>query len=136
MALLQLFYVSRAVAPCDARTIESILNQSRRNNWREGVTGCLLFSGRCFAQVLEGSDGAVAVALERIERDPRHTTVRLLTKRHVEARTYADWSMAYVHDLDLEDDLERLLADGKADGTAVAEAMRRMQPDTIMGPLG
>lgn len=135
MQVVQLFYVSRAVAPCDTRTVQSILNQSRRNNWRQGVTGCLLFSGRCFAQVLEGDERTIAVALERIERDPRHTGVRLVARRGVKERAYADWSMAYVHALNLEDDLERLLVGDRPDDRSVADVMKRMQPDTVVGPL-
>jgi hypothetical protein len=48
-AVFQTFYVSRARAAFDETTVQAILDRSRRHNVILGVTGCLLFSGRCFA---------------------------------------------------------------------------------------
>ena len=77
-ALFQVFYVSRATAAFDTAEVQSILQASRRQNCRLGVTGCLLFSGHCFAQVLEGRQAVVGALTRRIAADPRHVGVRVL----------------------------------------------------------
>ena len=52
-----------------------------------------------------------------------------------EERQYAEWSMGYLHDLNLEDDLDMLLMIPDSSPVVVAEVMERMRPDTVMGAL-
>ena len=75
--------------------IQGILATSRRNNVRDGVTGGLLFSEGCFAQVLEGPLGMVEGAFERIQCDERHRKVTVLQSGSITARDFPDWSMAF-----------------------------------------
>ena|ERR1700712_4777180 len=133
--LFQIFYVSRATAAFDNQAVQAILHASRRNNARVDVTGCLLFSGRCFAQVLEGDEAVVTKLAARIGADPRHNDVRFLFEGRRMEREYSDWSMGYLHDLNLEDDLETLLLIPSRSPIVVAEVMERMRPDPVMGAL-
>lgn len=133
--LFQTFYVSRASAPFDSAAVQSILQASRRNNARADITGCLLFSGRCFAQALEGETSAVKALIARIARDGRHGSIRVLSETPRVEREYADWSMGFLHDLNLEDDLEMLLMIPGHSPVVVAEVMERMRPDPVMGAL-
>lgn len=75
--------------------IREILATSRKNNARDGVTGGLLFSEGCFAQVLEGPLEMLERAFERIQCDGRHWTVTVLQSGPIEARDFPDWSMAF-----------------------------------------
>ena len=134
-SVFQTFYVSRATVPFDNAAVQSILQVSRRNNARVDVTGCLLFSGRCFAQVLEGDQAVVRALAGRVAADARHLDVRFLRETSGEEREYADWSMGYLHDLTLEDDLETLLLIPDSSPAVVAEVMERMRPDPVMGAL-
>ncbi len=97
--LHRVLYCSRNLIPGDpesvAADIRSILAASRRNNARDGVTGALLFSQGCFAQVLEGPLDAVESAFERIQCDERHSDVTVLQSGPVTARDFPDWSMAF-----------------------------------------
>ena len=81
-----------------AGEIQAILAKSRANNRRAGVTGALLFSADCFAQVLEGPLDAVERTFERIQCDPRHATVTVLRCSRVAHREFCEWSMAYAGD--------------------------------------
>ena len=96
--LFRLVYCSRNTIPADqddqATGIAHILTASRTNNARDGVTGALLYSDGCFAQVLEGDLGAVQRTFERIQRDPRHGHVIVLEARRAEARIFGLWDMA------------------------------------------
>lgn len=97
--LHRLVYVSRNLLAGSPGAIEEevlgILAASRRNNARVGVTGALLFSTDCFAQVLEGPLAAVQATFERIQCDQRHTDTVVLSCEGVARREFADWSMAY-----------------------------------------
>jgi hypothetical protein len=75
--------------------IESILAAARRNNSQRGVTGALLYSRGCFAQVLEGPLVAVESIFEQIECDPRHSDVTVIHFKPTQARSFAAWSMAF-----------------------------------------
>lgn len=76
--------------------IDQILGASRRNNQLVGLTGALMFSSGFFGQVLEGPQQAIEATFERIQRDSRHGDVSLLEFAAVEKRSFGDWSMAYV----------------------------------------
>jgi len=134
-AVFQVFYVSRATAAFDTAQVQSILQASRRQNSRLDVTGCLLFSGHCFAQVLEGRQAVVGALTRRIAADPRHVGVRVLSQTNRDERDYAGWAMGYLHDLNLEDDLETLLMIPDRSPVVVADVMERMRPDPVMGAL-
>ncbi|MEO8836487.1 MAG: BLUF domain-containing protein [Caldimonas sp.] len=133
--VFQTFYVSRATSAFDTRSVQSILQASRRDNASRDITGCLLFSGRCFAQVLEGREDVVEALAARIAGDARHADVRFLHRSRQHERDYADWSMGYLHDLNLEDDIETLLLIPGRSPAVVADLMERMRPDPVMGAL-
>jgi hypothetical protein len=75
--------------------IAGILRSARVNNRQFGVTGALLFSAGCFAQVLEGPLPGVEAIFERIQCDPRHRDVTVLHFKPIEQRSFAHWSMAF-----------------------------------------
>ena len=93
MFLSRLIYASRAVDSLQPGDVEQILEASRRNNGRLGVSGVLLFSSREFLQCLEGSREAVNQTYARILGDPRHADVLMLDYREVPRRLFGDWSM-------------------------------------------
>src|SRR5450755_4147101 len=131
-SVCQLFYVSSATTPVDSVVIQHVLQVARRNNRQLDITGCLLYSGRYFAQVLEGRKEQVQPLAQRIASDPRHRNVRIFLETHRIDREYGDWSMGYLHDSTLEDSLGRLLLEGGEPG-AIADVIDRMKPDTVMG---
>jgi hypothetical protein len=133
--ICQTFYVSRARSAFDESAVRAILASARRHNPRLGISGCLLFSGRCFAQVLEGERAAVDELAACIATDPRHDAVRFLHRASRSDREYADWPMGYLHDVNLEDDLETLLLIPDRSPVVVADVMERMRPDPVMGAL-
>jgi len=96
--LFRLVYCSRNTIPNQqgnpAVEVASILAASRANNARDGVTGALLYSEGCFAQVLEGGLDAVQRTFERIQCDPRHGDVVVLQAARAEGRLFGVWDMA------------------------------------------
>lgn len=96
--LHRLVYFSRSELRQDElqTSVEDILKASQRNNARVGVTGALMFNAGCFAQVLEGAQGAVEETFERIQRDVRHREAVVLTIGPTPQRAFSHWSMGYV----------------------------------------
>jgi hypothetical protein len=135
MTVLQTFCVSRATEPFDSAAIGELLQGWRRGNAAKRITGCLLFSGRCFAQVLEGERVAVQTLARRIAIDPRHIDVRILSEESRDEREFGGWTLGYLHDVTLDDDLETLLMIPQRSAIVAAEVIERMRPDPVMGAL-
>lgn len=93
--MLQLIYISTARGAVDEALLAAILDASRANNVTAGVTGLLVSGGRRFLQALEGPERAVLDTYARIQADPRHFALVLLSCRTVETRSFGNWSMAY-----------------------------------------
>ncbi len=114
--------------------VSGILAKSRANNAAAGLTGVLLFDGATFLQAIEGPIAAIEQLYETIARDPRHEEVELIDLMGVEARDYADWSMAFLDGTDgSHQELRRFIV-RQADagsvrlGGAVSSALKALLP--------
>lgn len=112
--LRRIFYVSRADPLLDGLTVKNIVFKAQRVNRQMDVTGVLAHSGRHFAQVLEGTAENLAVLTARIEKDQRHAEVTVLFDEPISRRDYADWSMGFLYDATLCDEVEEALMSGSA----------------------
>jgi hypothetical protein len=91
--LVRLLYASRAAAPLTEPVIGDILEQSRRNNPRQGITGILCYTSEQFIQVLEGGRDEVCELYNTIARDARHLQVRILVYEEISERRFGGWTM-------------------------------------------
>lgn len=95
--LVRLLYASRAVATTSAAELDGILEQSRKNNAAQGITGLLCVSGDLFMQLLEGGRDEVCELYNAITRDDRHRHVRLLSYEEITERNFGAWTMGQVN---------------------------------------
>lgn len=93
--MLSLVYVSAATHPFTPDELDGLLQTSRANNSRLGLSGMLLYRDGDFLQVLEGQEDAVRATYERISRDPRHRRIMVLDESEVGERSFAEWSMGF-----------------------------------------
>ena len=97
MPITQLTSLSRNSLTGSAAALDEqlarVLDVSRRNNRRDGLTGYLVSDGTWFLQILEGDDESVMAALVRIRFDPRHSDVRVISTRQIRMRSFPQWSM-------------------------------------------
>jgi len=93
--MIQISYLSRSVVPMSAEQLLSLLQQCHANNSSRGITGMLFYGNGTFLQVIEGEAATVDDLVEKIGRDPRHDDIRILGRKAVERREYADWSMGF-----------------------------------------
>lgn len=132
--LKQLFYVSRVRHVLSEFEVRAILETSRRNNRRSDITGCLLFSGRHFAQILEGDAAAVTELTNKVRADSRHSDMMIAFEKQIERRLYQSWSMGYLYKRELGDEIELLLQTG-AGSERIAAMLSQIEPDPVMGSL-
>lgn len=98
--LFTLLYVSEFTS-ADAGAIARLCEQSRHNNERDDITGLLVFDGRAFCQFIEGPRAAIERLYERLERDPRHTRIRMLQASSSNgARRFPSWRLGYAYSAD------------------------------------
>jgi len=123
--IYRLSYCSRnAVLPgVDfAAEMRRILDVSRRNNPRLGVTGALLFNHDYFGQVLEGDRAVLETLFETIQNDERHCECIALEFEAASERGFGPWSMAHVGTLT-----------APADGVGVGVIAADINPATFTG---
>jgi hypothetical protein len=72
-----------------------LLDKSRKNNEKLGITGMLLYKDGDFMQALEGDEAQVHSLSTRIAKDPRHSRVITLLAAPCTKREFPDWSMGF-----------------------------------------
>ena len=97
MQLRRFLYHSRnrldpAAGP-QADQVRAILATSVRNNNAVNVTGCLVYDGNWFAQVLEGDIEAVSAIFSKIKNDPRHSDIVVVENEPCPERKFPYWWM-------------------------------------------
>ena len=95
--LVRCLYASRAAGPLSADVLDSILEQSCRNNPTLGITGILCFTDDVFVQVIEGGRDEICEVFNAIVRDDRHLQVRLLSYEEISERRFGNWTMGQVN---------------------------------------
>lgn len=88
----QLAYVSTASA-LPHGDLERVMTSATCNNAVAGITGLLLSNGQNFLQQFEGERDAVDALLDRVETDPRHSGIVVVTDIEGAERSFPDWSI-------------------------------------------
>ncbi|MDE2382979.1 MAG: BLUF domain-containing protein [Alphaproteobacteria bacterium] len=94
--LVRCLYASRMAKPMAPATLRAILEDSRKNNVKNGITGVLISTGDAFIQVLEGGRAQVSQTYNHIASDKRHSEVTLLSFESIPQRSFESWSMGEV----------------------------------------
>jgi hypothetical protein len=94
--LVRCLYASRVAQSSTGNVLDSILEQSSRNNPRLGITGLLCVSSDIFVQVIEGGRNEVCDLYNAIVSDSRHVDVRLLAYEEISERRFGNWTMGQV----------------------------------------
>lgn len=89
-------YVSMSLLGQDADAeVASIRSVAESLNPELGLSGALMFSGRHFAEFLEGPNAGLEMVKSSICRDARHMGVLTLITYPIEQRRYGRWALAY-----------------------------------------
>ena len=105
MFLVRLVYVSQVTDSVTEDDVQQILGSARKNNAELEVTGLLCFNRKYFLQCLEGSREKVNNIYHKICNDKRHNHLVLLDYQAIDRREFGDWTMGYVPDISLTENL-------------------------------
>jgi len=76
--------------------VARILEQARRNNERNDITGVLVLNENYFLQSIEGARSDINNLLKNLIQDDRHFSLQIIECREVEHRRWNKWSMKYL----------------------------------------
>ncbi|WP_158770653.1 BLUF domain-containing protein [Paraglaciecola sp. L1A13] len=93
--MYQLIYVSDFAKTLDEQDMQNILSNARQCNEASGISGKLVAVTGHFYQIIEGEKEHVCAVFEKIQRDWRHTNVRIVTTKDTSVREFGDWSMGF-----------------------------------------
>ena len=88
-------YFSQWEGQFSEEDLVTILEQSRFDNRKAGITGVTLYVRGSIIQVLEGEKPTIEALYERIEVDQHHTNVVKVLNRPISKRLFADYTMGY-----------------------------------------
>lgn len=100
--LVQIIYISRSTSASSRAengpdpVVARILAKSRANNRKNGLVGVLYFGDGCFFQCLEGEESTVDALYAKLEQDPRHKDLKIISRKTIAAPSFENWSMKYV----------------------------------------
>ncbi|RZJ85547.1 MAG: BLUF domain-containing protein [Brevundimonas sp.] len=93
--LEEIVYASTATGSTTSLlNMATLLGEAQRNNARAGLTGALAAHDDRFFQVIEGHGQVLDGLLRRLANDPRHRDIRIIGRRPIDQRSFADWTMA------------------------------------------
>jgi hypothetical protein len=117
-AFRQVVYISQATGTFTESELNELVEVSRRNNKRHGITGAMLYLENAFIQVIEGEDAAIGQLLDKLRADTRHRNIRILSDNLAQVRNFQNWSMGIVKaaEVDRPQVLEELRLASTANG--------------------
>ncbi|MDB4505182.1 BLUF domain-containing protein [Akkermansiaceae bacterium] len=91
--IFRLCYLSNPVKPFTEADFNDIESKSIEANNARDVTGILIANGERILQILEGCEDAVRELYSKIEKDSRHTVIKVISEVEDEVRLLFKWSM-------------------------------------------
>lgn len=95
MQLTRLIYTSNH-GGIEKKDLEEILETSKSNNDKDGITGLLISSDEDFIQLVEGGRTAVSKCFMRIMQDYRHQGIKILLASPIQSRLFDKWGMCLI----------------------------------------
>ncbi|RYY78166.1 MAG: BLUF domain-containing protein [Moraxellaceae bacterium] len=75
--------------------ILDILTTARRENQKNNLVGALYYGHGCFFQCLEGKQDDIDSLYAKLQKDPRHHDLKILSLQPIEQRRFSSWEMKY-----------------------------------------
>ena len=91
--------------------LADLLRVCRNKNEMFGVSGFLIYVDGSFLQWLEGPPEGLNTVFGRISSDPRHHQVSKVFHGSLGQRYFSQWSMAYISQANLSDEMRSEVAD-------------------------
>lgn len=89
-------YVSNASEDLEKNQINEILNNSKKWNNDNDITGLLLFSGGNFFQIIEGEKKTIIELFQNIQSDNRHHNIMQILGKDIHKPAYDGFESDFV----------------------------------------
>ena len=93
--LHSILYKSKADSTFNNQDIEQMLQEAKKFNKNNEITGMILFYKSYFIQLIEGKKEVVEALYSRIKKDERHHDVETILSQPTNLTLWSDWSMAF-----------------------------------------
>lgn len=93
--LVSLTYASRAKYAVSSADFLKILQQAKKNNSANGITGMMTCNKEYFLQTIEGPRAQINRLFQSLLSDKRHFDLQVIESREIKVREWAEWSMNY-----------------------------------------
>jgi hypothetical protein len=91
--LIHVIYVSSAAPEISEHETVKFLNEARKANRQNDVSGMMLYIGGCFLQLLEGEAANVDTVCRTIFGDKRE--MRMILREPIAERQFPEWTMGF-----------------------------------------
>jgi hypothetical protein len=91
--LIHVIYVSSAAPDITEHDTVKFLNEARKANRKNDVSGMMLYVGGCFLQLLEGEVTKVDIVCRTIFHDKRE--MRPVLREPIAEREFPEWTMGF-----------------------------------------
>ena len=91
--LIHVIYVSSAAPAITEHDTVKFLNEARKANRENDVSGMMLYIGGCFLQLLEGEAAKVETVCRKIFQDKRE--MRMVLRESIAEREFPEWTMGF-----------------------------------------
>lgn len=91
--LIHVIYVSAASPDISEQDTVKFLNEARKANRQNDVSGLMLYMGGCFLLLLEGEAAKVDIASRTIFSDKREN--RMILREPIAEREFPEWIMGF-----------------------------------------
>ncbi|MET4107031.1 BLUF domain-containing protein [Hymenobacter sp. UYP22] len=95
MPLHHLIYLSTPTIAFTPPQLRELLRECRANNANHELTGVLFYGKQHFMQLIEGEKQEVHALYHHLQFDTRHNNLIKIADKPIQARAFADWSMAF-----------------------------------------
>jgi len=93
--MLRIIYISCSQEYLNGQKIQFLLEQSRKNNLQNKISGVLIYVDGDFLQVIEGPKFAVLDLFESIKKDARHKRIMTIVNTEIKKRSFPKWNMGF-----------------------------------------
>ncbi len=131
MSIRQVVYVSQASEHLDKKAMGNILRSAWMHNAEDGISGILLYNRGQFLQVLEGDSEKVQSLLHRLQLDPRHEFISVMSDLRVPEREFEYWLMGF-KDFSTVDHSASKVRDNDYDGTDVEHPTNKGELNNVL----
>lgn len=91
----QLIYVSQPTIEFVDEALLDILKIAQIENHKQRISGLMVYHNGKFMQLLEGDEINVKNLFAKIQRDTRHTDIKVLLERDSAKRCFSTWAMGF-----------------------------------------